>query len=48
MGQQLTQYPTMGELLSQIAEDEKCVASLEQWLDEQVLKPFNQKQGETQ
>ena len=48
MGQQLTQFPSMGELMSQIAEDEKCVASLEQWLDEQVLKPFNQKQGETQ
>lgn len=48
MGQQLKHFPSMSELISQIAEDEKCVASLEQWLDEQVLKPFNQKQGETQ
>ena len=48
MGKQLTHYPSMGELMSQIDEDEKCVASLEQWLDEQVLKPFNQKQGEPQ
>jgi hypothetical protein len=26
----------MDELLSQIAEDEKCVAALEQWLDDQI------------
>jgi hypothetical protein len=41
MGQQLTHFPSMTELMSQMAEDEKCVASLEQWLDEQVQKPFN-------
>jgi hypothetical protein len=34
--QQLTHFPSMDELLSQMSEDEKRVASLEQWLDDQV------------
>lgn len=34
--QQLLHFPSMAELLSQIAEDEKCVAALEQWLDDQI------------
>ena len=33
--QQLLHFPSMDELMSQIAEDDKLVAELEQWLDDQ-------------
>ena len=35
--QQFSNFPSMDELISQIAEDEKCVAALEHWLDDQVI-----------
>jgi len=34
--QQLLHFPSMDELMSQIAEDEKLVAALEHWLDDQT------------
>ena len=34
--QQLLHFPSMDELMSQIAEDDKLVAELEQWLDDQT------------
>jgi len=35
--QQLLHFPSMDELMSQIAEDDKLVAALEHWLDDQTL-----------
>ncbi|MEI7847805.1 MAG: hypothetical protein WCK35_18530 [Chloroflexota bacterium] len=44
--EQLTQFPSHSELMAQIAEDEKHIAALEQWLDN--LKDIEtQTQGET-
>jgi len=37
--QQLSHFPSMDELMSQIAEDQKCVVALEQWLDSQIQNP---------
>jgi len=34
--QQLLHFPSMDELMLQIAEDEKLVAALEHWLDDQT------------
>jgi hypothetical protein len=34
--QQLLHFPSMDELMAQIAEDEKLVAALEHWLDDQM------------
>jgi hypothetical protein len=34
--QQLLHFPCMDELMAQIAEDEKLVAALEHWLDDQT------------
>ena len=34
--QQLLNFPSMDELMSQIAEDDKLVAALEQWSDDQT------------
>jgi len=36
LSEQLSHFPSMDELLSQMAEDQKHVAMLQQWLDEQV------------
>jgi hypothetical protein len=36
LSEQLSHFPSMDELLSQMAEDQKHVAILRQWLDEQV------------
>ena len=35
--QQLLHFPSMDELMSQIAEDDRLVAAIEQWLDDQTL-----------
>jgi hypothetical protein len=35
--QQLSHFPGIDEVMSQIAEDEKCIAALEQWLDDQAI-----------
>jgi len=37
--QQLLHFPSMDELMAQIAEDEKLVAALENWLDDQTPSP---------
>lgn len=44
---QLLYFPGMDELMAQMAEDEKHIAVLEEWLDEQS-RNLNQKQGESE
>ena len=36
LSEQLSRFPSMDELLSQMAEDQKHVATLQHWLDEQI------------
>ena len=36
LSEQLSHFPSMDELLSQMAEDQKHVATLQHWLDEQI------------
>jgi len=36
LADQLSHFPSMDELLSQMAEDQKHVETLQHWLDEQI------------